>query len=99
MTDQIVNELSVKDGNKVVLYDRLDMESIYGREQCARNVYLIDASAQVIWQVYSEYDSEGNPFTNISVDDLGNITAYRWDGGLYFINENIGFAKPQKLIK
>jgi len=36
MTDQIVNELSVKDGNKVVLYDRLDMESIYGREQCAR---------------------------------------------------------------
>lgn len=58
-----------------------------------------DASAQVIWQVYSEYDSEGNPFTNISVDDLGNITAYRWDGGLYFINGNTGFAKPQKLIK
>lgn len=99
MVNKIISELCVNDGNKVILYDRLDKECFFSQEQCARNIYLVNVNSKIIWQIYSDYDFEGNPFTSIRADNAGDITAYRWDGGLYVIDKNTGFAKPHQLIK
>lgn len=87
------------DNNSVlVLLDRLGQESIYGKSECARNIYLLDSLGIVIWQISSNFDSSGDPFTNFVVDN-GNINAYRWDGGVYQVDFKTGLAIPKTLFK
>lgn len=99
MNEKPMCELEIKGGNKIVVYDRLAKESIYGTEQCARNIYLLAKDSKVLWQVHSNFDAEGNPFTNIMINENGDILAYRWDGGSYLIDEKTGFATPHQFLK
>ncbi len=52
----------------------------------------------MIWRVFSNYDDEGNPFTNIRLI-CNEVEAYRWDGGRYSIDKECGFATPKQLLK
>lgn len=90
-----LNHLS---GGHIVLIDRLGMEEKFGQLECARNIYFIDKNGEIMWQVTSDFDSDGGPFTNV-IDDLGELKAYRWDGGMYKIDLNTGFAMPTSLTK
>jgi hypothetical protein len=90
-----LNHLS---GGHIVLIDRLGMQEKFGQLECARNIYLVDQNGAVMWQVNSDFDSDGGPFTNV-LDDLGELKAYRWDGGMYKIDLNTGFAIPILLTK
>lgn len=99
MHKKIICELEIKGGNKIVVYDRLAKESIYGVEQCARNVYFLTKELKIVWQIRSDYDAEGDPFTNITINENGDILAYRWNGGSYLIDERTGFATPYGFLK
>lgn len=78
---------------KVVLIDRLAKEGLYGREECARNIFLIDGEGDVLWQVSSDFDFDGGAFTNIIFTE-GRLQGYRWDGGMYDIDLATGKAEP-----
>lgn len=82
----------------VVLIDRLGQEGTYGSVECARNIFLIDGGGNVIWQVSSDFDSDGGAFTNITCSD-GRLQGYRWDGGMYEIDLKTGKAEPGLLMK
>lgn len=99
MTDNVLSECYISDGKKIIIIDRLGMEGLYGKTECARNIYLLDMHGATIWQVSSDFDSEGNPFTNMTLHDDGSLTAYRWDGGNYIINDKTGFATPAVLMR
>ena len=94
-----MSELQISNGNTIVVYDRLAKESIYGTEQCARNVYFLTKESKVVWQIRSDHDAEGDPFTNIMLNEKGDILAYRWNGGSYLIDEKTGFATPHQFLK
>jgi hypothetical protein len=66
--------------------------------ECARNVFLIDDAGSVVWQVSSNFDSDGDPFTNIFMEG-GQLKAYRWDGGSYSVDAQTGRAVPDQLLK
>ncbi len=105
MTNNVLTEYYFSDGNKIILLDRLGMENLYGKIECARNIYLLDMYGATIWQVSSDFDFdfdfdfEGNPFTSLTLCDDGGIIAYRWDGGNYTINDKTGIATPVILMK
>lgn len=93
------HELLLRDNLfKIVLYDRLDPK-IFSDEEAARNVYKLDFSGNIIWQVSSKSDERGAPFTGIRIDEDGKLMAYRWDGGLYEIDIETGFATPKILMR
>lgn len=85
-------------GCLVLLFDRLAKSSVYGQLECARNVFLVDSSGRVEWQVRSDYDAEGAPFTHIFFSG-DRLRAYRWDGGLYEIDLKDGRASPIALLR
>jgi hypothetical protein len=90
---EIKKEFHLKNGDRLVLIDRMAMEKTYGKLECARNIYLIGQAGDIIWQIHSNFDDEGAPFTNLSVNN-DMISAYRWDGGTYTIDAKTGFAVP-----
>ncbi|MFJ4145285.1 hypothetical protein [Pseudomonas sp. NPDC089734] len=82
----------------VVLIERLAQESIRGRTEDAKNIFLIDGNGSVIWQVSSDFDSDGGPYTNIFYSD-GRLQGYRWDGGIYDIDLESGVAVPNLFLR
>ncbi|GLW38810.1 hypothetical protein Pcaca04_27460 [Pectobacterium carotovorum subsp. carotovorum] len=99
MTDIILIKYNLSGGKEIVLFDRLGMKNLHKRVEIARNICLLDEQGEIVWQVSSDFDSEGNPFTNMTLHRDGSITAYRWDGGNYTINTETGFATPSMLMK
>lgn len=91
--DEIKMNFVLGDGSSLVLLERLAKWEQYGKQECARNIYLLDSCGKVVWQVFSDFDDEGAPFTHISVGADG-VSAYRWDGGTYAIDLLSGFASP-----
>lgn len=63
---EMANELHFGDGSRVVVLELFGMENSYGKVECARNVYRLGKNEEPVWQVRSDFDSEGNPFTNIT---------------------------------
>jgi hypothetical protein len=94
----VTKKIDLGDGSSVVLLDTLGKQDLYGRLECARNVFLIDAGGKVVWQIRTNFDAESGPFTNIFPDG-SEIKGYRWDGGTYVININDGEAMPGLLMK
>jgi outer membrane protein assembly factor BamB len=99
MIENILSEVVFDDGKRVVVIDQLGMKEKYGNAECSQNLYLLDTNGNVIWRVSSNFDEDGNPFTNVNLNDDNNIEAYRWNGGLYSINKETGFATPRILLK
>jgi hypothetical protein len=62
------------------------------QRRMARNVSKSDAAGHVEWQVRSQFDAEGNPYTRLHY--ANGVTAYRWDGGSYSIDLDTGSATP-----
>ncbi len=82
----------------VILIDRLGQEDAYGSIECAKNIILIDGGGNVVWQVSSDFDSDGGAFTNVNYAE-GKLQGYRWDGGMYDIDLKTGKANPVLLVK
>ncbi|MGP2449136.1 hypothetical protein [Pantoea stewartii] len=98
MNDNVLSEVLLDDGKKIVVINRLGMQDLYGKVECARNIYYLNGDGEMIWRVFSNYDDEGNPFTNIRLI-CNEIEAYRWDGGRYSIDKECGFATPKQFLK
>ncbi|WP_225181751.1 hypothetical protein [Pectobacterium aroidearum] len=75
------------------------MENLYEKVEIARNIYLPNKHGETVWQVSTDFDSEGNPLTNMILHHDGSITAYQWDGGHHTINTETRFATPSTLMK
>lgn len=90
---EVVDWLTLPDGNSIVLVDRLGKGGVYAHEELARNVYLVDAKGNVRWQVRTDFDAQGGPFTRLHRNG-DTITAYRWDGGTYSLDIKTGVAQP-----
>ncbi len=88
----ISSKIDLPNGSAIVLLDRLGKGDQYSKEELARNVFKIDADGHVEWQVRSQFDDEGNPFTRLHY--ANGVTAYRWDGGSYSVDLDTGAATP-----
>ncbi|HZF42279.1 MAG TPA: hypothetical protein VEZ48_02600 [Sphingomonadaceae bacterium] len=86
------SRIDLPNGSAIVLLDRLGKGDRYSNEELARNVFKIDAAGHVEWQVRSQFDAEGNPYTRLHY--ANGVTAYRWDGGSYSIDLDTGSATP-----
>lgn len=91
-------KIDLSGGFSLVLLDRLAKESVYGHVECARNIFLVDATAKIVWQVHTNFDANSGPFTNIFSED-NKIIGYRWDGGVYEIDLKSGEGVPALLTK
>ena len=91
----IHNSLVLPDNRRVILLNW----SVKGIDT-SRNVFLLDNKSKVIWQIRSDSDSEktSGPFTKLCITD-GRLRAYRWDGGMYDIDGETGFATPAEFLK
>ncbi|MDD0968533.1 MULTISPECIES: hypothetical protein [Pseudomonas] len=96
--DKVSKTIEISESLTLVLIDRLGQEALHGSIECARNIYLLDEAGQVVWQVVSDFDTDGGAFTNIILSD-GRIQAYRWDGGMYDIDVETGKAVPGLLVR
>lgn len=94
----IAKRVDLPDGRSVLLLDRLAKDRLYGRLECARNIYLVDQDGNLLWQIESAFDADSGPFTNVFADGA-ELKAYRWDGGTYVIDANTGRASPFQLEK
>ena len=90
---EIAQQLDLPDGSAVVLLDRLAKGRRFSKEEQARNIFAVDANGNLLWQVHSRFDAEGNPFTKLHFEN-DTLTAYRWDGGSYQIDTQTGAATP-----
>lgn len=88
----ISSKIDLPNGSAIVLLDRLGKGDRYSKEELARNVFMVDAQGHIEWQVRSQFDAEGNPFTRLHY--ANGVTAYRWDGGSYSIDLDTGAATP-----
>lgn len=96
--NEVSKRVDFPNGLVAALLDRLGMQHRYGQLECARNVFMVDAFGKTLWQVASDFDSDGGAFTNIFVEG-GELRGYRWDGGIYRIDLSTGFAVPVSLVK
>lgn len=96
--NEVQKKIDLSEDYSLVLVDRLAKESVYGHVECARNIFLVDATAKIVWQVHTDFDADGGPFTNIFSDENG-IKGYRWDGGVYEINLKNGKGVPALMTK
>ena len=94
---EVTQQIELPDGSRIILCDRLGKKEFSNGEK-ARNVFLVGPDDQLIWQIRSKFDHEGNPFTNINKENE-KFLAYRWDGGEYLIDLPSGFATPLQLIR
>jgi hypothetical protein len=90
---EIISQIDLPNGDSIILLDRLGKGDRYSREELARNVFRIDRSNHIKWWVKSPFDGEENPFTRVHCDG-GKVTAYRSDGGSYWIDIETGAATP-----
>ena len=90
---EVSEYLEVPDGGRILLLDRLGKSAQYSKEELSRNVFRVDKNGRVIWQVSSNFDFEGSPFTRLHTE-YHALTAYRWDGGSYVIDMATGVATP-----
>ena len=93
---EIYRRIEMPNGNAIVLLDRLAKTDLYSKEECARNILRVDAEGHVRWRVSSQFDAEGDPFTQLHNEDEV-LTGYRWDGGTYAIDAETGVATPLRL--
>jgi hypothetical protein len=91
-----IARLALADGRQIILLDRLGKGDHFSKAEVARNIYCVALGENLAWQVHSDFDGEGQPFTHIRIDD-GSVLAYRWDGGTYTINLESGRATPVSL--
>ncbi|BBP70405.1 hypothetical protein PHLH6_24090 [Pseudomonas sp. Seg1] len=96
--DAVSKAIAVSELFSVVLLDRLGQEALYGSKECSSNIFLVDNVGNVVWQVSSDFDSDGGAFTHIFVEG-GQLKAYRWDGGSYNLDFQTGRAVPSQLLK
>lgn len=94
----IAKKIDLPDGLSLVILDRLAKEDLLGSIECARNIFLIDAASKIVWQVHTDFDANGGPFTNVFLDG-SVIKGYRWDGGMYEIDLKNGKGAPALLMK
>lgn len=95
---EVTKKINLEDGLSLVLLDRLAKESTYGTLQCARNVFLVLSDTKIVWQISTDFDSDGGSFTNILLQS-DTAKAFRWDGGIYDIDLETGRAIPTQLLK
>lgn len=89
--------LATEDGRQFVLVDRLGVGDVPPAEK-ARNIYMLASDGSVCWQVQTDFDQDGDPFTSIFWEATA-LRAYRWDGGVYEIDQLTGKAEPKYLAK
>ena len=96
--NSIEKKIELSGGLSLVLLNRLAKDNIHGKLECARNIFLIDSTFKIIWQIQTDFDSNGGSFTNIFIDGDA-IKGYRWDGGEYNIDIEHGKGTPALLTK
>ncbi len=57
--DAVSKAIAVSELFSVVLLDRLGQEALYGSKECSSNIFLVDNVGNVVWQVSSDFDSDG----------------------------------------
>jgi hypothetical protein len=100
--NEVAKKIDLPDGLSLVMLDRLAKESIFGPIECARNIFLVDVTTKIVWQVHTDFDANGGPFTNVFLDgnlDGNVVKGYRWDGGMYEIDLKNGKGVPVLLMK
>lgn len=85
-------QIELPDGERIIMLDRLGKANQYSKEEISRNVFRLDKNGEVKWQIHSEFDSKGVPFTAIEIEN--GLSAYRWDGGTYGVDMDTGAATP-----
>ena len=99
MAEIPIKKLSIINSTDLItLFDRLD-PSKFSNIDSAKNVYRVKLDGTVVWQVHSSFDSKGDPFTNIEIDEFNEILGFRWNGGQYHIDLETGYAQPRTLLK
>lgn len=95
---KISHELVLKDGNRLVLLNCLDDPKSYPKDVVHRNLYRLDSSNRVVWQVKDYKPMSNSTFTNLYEKD-GLICAYNFDGIEYVVDPNSGVVTPRTLLK
>lgn len=98
MSCEYDKSLTLDDGGSVVLVDMLDTDKA-SVERIHRNVYRIDETGKVAWQVGDYAPMSNSTFTNIYFDELGVLIGYNFDGIEYLINMDTGELRPKRLVK
>jgi hypothetical protein len=86
------SQIELPDGDRVVLFDRLGKGDQFSKEETARNVFRVDPQGRVKWQIRSQFDADGDPFTQLRLEN--GLSAYRWDGATYGVDLDTGDAIP-----
>ena len=73
---EVVKKIDLPDGLCLVLLDRLAKESIYGQIECARNIFLVDTAAKIVWQVQTDIDELALVTFNVRESNVS--TPYRY---------------------
>lgn len=92
---EIVSAMDLPDGRRLIILNWTGRSE----NEAARNLYLVGADGQVVWQVASKFDADGGPFTKLHSCNDEKAVAYRWDGGDYEIDMKTGFAIPKAFKK
>ena len=79
---EIAQQLDLPDGSAVVLLDRLAKGRRFSKEEQARNIFAVDANGNLLWQVHSRFDAEGNPFTKLHFENdtfMKSVNLAKWN--------------------
>jgi hypothetical protein len=87
---EILDSIDLSDGRRIVVLSWSGKKGI----DITRNLYLVGVDGDLIWRVSSKFDTDAGPFTKIESYEDGNLSANRWDGGVYDIDMKTGFATP-----
>jgi hypothetical protein len=90
--DDVASDVELPDCDRVILFDRLGKGDQFSKVEKARNVYRVDSLGRVKWQIRSQFDADGDPFTQLRLEN--GLTAYRWDGATYGVDLDTGEAVP-----
>lgn len=98
MTMKILQEVRLDDGTSVVVRDVLGDKQLPA-DEANRNVYRVDRTGAVIWQVRVEPGIyEVSPFTGLQLE-ADTLKAYRWDGVEYVLDRETGEAVPMEFVR
>ena len=87
-------EVELDDGSRIVALDEPEPTDPEQYLAYSNNVFRYAPDGSVTWQIDAggPFDRPA-PFTGIGFEENGELTAFRWDGGVFAIDVDTGKAR------
>ncbi|MEX2112576.1 MAG: hypothetical protein WD845_05285 [Pirellulales bacterium] len=87
------HEVELDDESVIRVVDMLSAPKSTPAQEVSYNVFRFDNDNRMVWRIQADVGTQDrNPFVGLTIQEDGQLVAFRWDGGAYAIDVDTGKA-------